>query len=116
MDTTTRKSLLILLGILVLEAVPFGFLLRLSSSAGLARLYAFRADHWAAWTAAGVITLAYVAYACRSLPLVRQRFLDIHWLKLFAIPFAIVTGTMEELWFRRMLMDWCAGNGASVGA
>ena len=28
------------------------------------------------------------------------------------MPFAIVTGTFEELFFRKMLMDWAAGGGA----
>jgi hypothetical protein len=30
------------------------------------------------------------------------------------VPFALVTGTMEELWFRKLLMDWAAGQGASA--
>lgn len=114
MNATLGKSLLILLGILLLEAIPYGFMLRFSTPAGIARLYAFHASIWPAWIAAGIIAPAYIFYACRALPLVGERFFDLHWLKLVAIPFAIVTGTVEELWFRKLLMDWCAHHGAGA--
>lgn len=116
MSDIIRKSLFILLGILVVEAIPFGFTLAYASPAGLARLYAFQPAIWPAWAMAGAVTIAYVLYACRALPLVGQRFFDRHWLKLLAIPFALVTGTMEEIWFRKLVMDWALhhGEGAVV--
>ena len=45
------------------------------------------------------------------MPLIGQRFFEPHPLKLLAIVFALVTGTMEEIWFRHQLMDWVQGAG-----
>jgi hypothetical protein len=106
--------LLILLGILLLETIPFVLTLHFSTPAGMSRLYAFRASLWPGWVAAALVALAYVLYACRALPLIGERFFELHWLKLVAIPFALVTGTMEELWFRKLLMDWCLQHGAGA--
>jgi hypothetical protein len=114
MNAVTRKSLIILLGILILEAIPFTLTLRFSPAAGVARLYAFQPAIWPAWIAAAAVAIVYIAYAVRSLPLIGRRFFDLHPLKLIAIPFALVTGTMEELWFRKGLMDWAAHHGAAA--
>jgi hypothetical protein len=114
MDTAIRKSLFILLGILLVEAVPYGFMLRVASPAGVERLYGWHVAGWLAWTAAAAVTIAYVLYAVRSLPVIGRRFFDLHWLKLIALPFALVTGTMEELWFRKLVMDWAAHHGAGA--
>ncbi len=103
-----RKSAIILLAIMLVEAVPYVLMLFASPAVGIARLYSFHSTIWPAWIAAGAITVAYVAYAASSIPLVATRFFDRHPLKLIAIPFALVTGTMEELWFRKLLMDWAA--------
>lgn len=113
MDGATRKTAIILVGIMAVEAVPLGMMLA-ASLAG--RLWGFGAAPPAAWLAAAGVTAAYVLYAVRGLPLVRARFFDLTWLKLLALPFAIVTGTFEELFFRRMLMDWVAhqGSGGAV--
>ncbi len=114
MNAVMRKSLIIMLAILFLEAVPYMIMLRFSSPAVIARLYTGDVANSPAWIAALAIAAAYVLYAIRSFPLVGARFLELHPIKLLTIPFALVTGTMEELWFRRMLMDWVARHGVSA--
>ncbi len=114
MSRPIRKSFIILMAILIVEAIPFGFVLRGAAPGGLTRLYGFQPAIWPAWLATAAVTLAYILYAVRALPLIGQRFFDLHWLKLLAIPFAIVTGTMEELWFRRLLMEWLAAHGSGA--
>jgi hypothetical protein len=114
MSAVIRKSLFLLLGILILESIPYALTLRYSTGAGVARLYAFQPAIWPAWIAAAAVAASYILYAVRALPLIGRHFLDLHPLKLIAIPFALVTGTMEELWFRRLLMDWAAHHGAAA--
>jgi membrane protease YdiL (CAAX protease family) len=114
MDRTTRKSAAILSAIMAVEAVPFVMTL-LSSPPGVAgRLWGWHPGTAAAWVGAAAVATAYVLYARHSLPLVRQRFFDVDGLKLLVLPFAIVTGTFEELFFRKMLMDWAARAGAGA--
>lgn len=108
-----RKTARILIAILVIEAVPLAFTIARSRPGVLQRLYGFDPHIWPAWLLAAAVAIAYVVYAARQLPLIGARMFDWHWLKLAAIPFAIVTGTFEELFFRKMLMDWAAGDGAS---
>jgi hypothetical protein len=109
-----RKTLLILSLILFAEAIPFTITLAGSRPGVLLRLYGFDAQVWPAWLLAAGIALGYILYTMRAMPLVGARMFSWHWLKLIAIPFAIVTGTFEELWFRKMVMDWAAGDGASA--
>ncbi|MDB5693061.1 MAG: hypothetical protein JWO81_2124 [Alphaproteobacteria bacterium] len=109
-----RKTLLILSLILFAEAIPFTFALIGSRPGVLLRLYGFDSQFWRAWLLAAAIALGYIAYTMRAMPLVAEHMFSWHWLKLLAIPFAIVTGTFEELWFRKMVMDWAAGDGASA--
>jgi hypothetical protein len=113
MNPAVRKSTLILLGILFVEAIPFVILLYYSAPAGVRRLYAFDPSIWAAWLAAAFVMAGYVLYAIKAFPLIGRHFFDVHWLKLVAIPFAIVTGTMEEIWFRRLVMDGALHHGAN---
>ena len=44
--------------------------------------------------------------------MIGQRFFEPHPLKLLAIVFALITGTMEEVWFRHQLMDGIQSVGA----
>jgi len=106
----------IILVILAVELVPFTFTFALSPPGIAAKLYGFDAAHWPAWMAALVITAAYVAYAARAFPLIREKFFTLNSMKLVAIIFAIVTGTVEELYFRKFLMDWAAHHGLAAAA
>jgi hypothetical protein len=110
------RAWIILLVILALELIPFTFTFALSPPGIAGRLYAFDPAHWLAWLAAVIVTLAYVAYAARAFPLIRENFLTLNSMKLVAIIFAIVTGTVEELYFRKFLMDWAAHQGLAAVA
>lgn len=66
-----------------------------------------------AWVLAAVIVVAYVAYTFWAVPFVKEHATSFTGLKLLAIPLALVTGTLEELLFRKFLMDWLDGLGAA---
>ena len=108
-----RKTAGILIAIGVIEAIPLGLTIAGSPPGVLQRLYGFDPHVWPAWLLAAAVTIGYILYAVRRLPLIGERMFDWHWLKLVAVLFAIVTGTFEELFFRKMLMEWAAGGGAS---
>jgi len=109
--STYGRAWIILLSILALELVPFSLTFALSPPGLPGKLYEFDAAHWPAWLAALTITVAYVAYAARAFPLIRENFFRLDSMKVVAIVFAVVTGTVEELYFRKFLMDWAAHEG-----
>lgn len=112
MNPATRKTLWIMLAILVAEGIPFFLTIGWSRPGTVTRLYGLSGGA-AAWGAALFVTVGYVLFSIRSFPLIGQRFVELSWLKLLAIPFALVSGTMEELWFRKLLMDWAESQGAA---
>jgi hypothetical protein len=112
--TAAKRAWIILAVILVLELIPFTFTLALSPSGVARKLYAFDASAWPAWAGALALTVIYVDYAARAFPLIRENFLRLNSMKFAAIPFAIVTGTVEELYFRKFLMDWAAHHGIAA--
>lgn len=57
------------------------------------------------WLFAFVVTALYVGLAAR-LPSVRQNLFRISWLKLLGLAVAISAGILEEVMFRRWLMNW----------
>lgn len=59
-----------------------------------------------AWTLAALVVLTYIAYTFWAVPFVKDHATSLTGLKLFAIPLALVSGTLEELLFRKFLMDW----------
>lgn len=109
--STERRAWIILGSILMLELVPFSFILGRSPRGIADRLYGFDQWHWPAWGGGLAISVAYVAYAARSFPLIRQNLLTVNAIKLAAVLMAIVTGTVEEIYFRKFLMDWAAHRG-----
>ena len=115
MNTQIRKTLIIMVGIMLMEGWPMALILGNATPGQLQRFYSAPVGlFWPAWLAAIVVTLAYVLYSIRGLPLIGERFFDAHPLKLLAIPFALISGTMEELWFRRLGMDWVQGLGGNI--
>ena len=69
-----------------------------------------RLDAPLGWVLAAVVTLLFVALACR-LPSVRQTIFRPTWLKLIALVLAVAAGVLEEVVFRKILMDWLASDG-----
>lgn len=68
----------------------------------------------AAWLLAVAITLAYAAASVASLSFIRTHLFDATALKLLAFPFALITGTFEELFFRKWLMDIAAAHAVAI--
>ncbi len=114
MDPIIRKASVIMLGIGFAEGVPLALMFAYSRPGLLGRLATTPASVWPAWCAAFAVAAAYILYAIRGMPLIGQRFFEPHPLKLLAVVFALITGTMEEVWFRRQLMDWVQGLGAAL--
>lgn len=116
MDRATRKTFAIMLVIMAAEGVPMAITFAKSSHAAVVRLYAFSPAIWPAWLATAAVAIAYSLYSIRAMPLIGARFFEAHWLKLLAVPFALISGTMEELWFRRLAMDAAAAHGLKPAA
>lgn len=64
------------------------------------------ADIPAGWVTAFLVAAGYVVYTFWAVPFVRRTAFELSTLKILAIPLAVVTGTLEELVFRKFLMDW----------
>lgn len=58
------------------------------------------------WISATALTVAYIGYTLWALPVVRRMAVEISWLKLVAVPLAVLSGIIEELFFRQFLMDF----------
>ena len=69
-----------------------------------------------AWALAIAAAVAYSAFTIRNIPLVRQYWRSLSFLKLFVIPIAAAAAIVEEALFRRVIMGWVldAGGGAIV--
>lgn len=69
-----------------------------------------------AWVAALLFAFAYIAYTFWALPFVRERQREVSLFKLIGVAAAFASGIMEEVVFRRWLMDTALGWGVgSVG-
>lgn len=78
----------------------------------------FTEDVWQmpiVWVAAIIIALAYIAYAAWAVPAVRKNLFKMSRLKAIGIWAAIVSGIVEEVVFRHLLMDGLQSAGAGVG-
>ncbi len=62
-------------------------------------------DGWS-WLLSAVIVLLYVTYTVKFVPFVGKNMFVFSWLKAISIISTIVLGIFEELWFRKILMDW----------
>jgi membrane protease YdiL (CAAX protease family) len=119
MDNHRRKVALIMLGTIAIQAWPLGIIA--SQTNGIPYLMrqlgvGARAIEPAAWALGAGVAVAYAALSMRSLPFIRRHALELGGLKLLAVLFALVTGTFEELFFRKMLMDGLAAHGSAVPA
>lgn len=59
-----------------------------------------------AWIVALAIGLGYIAFTAVAEPVVRKNLFRFSWLKAVGICAAVVTGIVEEVVFRQLLMDW----------
>jgi len=58
-----------------------------------------------AWVLGLVVGVGYAAFAVRNIPVVRQHWCAVSWFKLLAIIAAVAAATVEEAFFRRLIMD-----------
>ena len=65
-----------------------------------------------AWILAMVIAIAYILYTMRVIPLVLTKQKEISLFKLLGILSALIGGVVEEVFFRRWLMDMLLSRGA----
>jgi len=65
------------------------------------------------WILASITTIAYVLYTMKAIPFVFAKRKEISLLKLLGIFSALVGGIVEEVFFRRWLMDMLMSRGAS---
>lgn len=114
-DPSTRKAAWILVIIAAVEgawvvmnliAVGPRFFVYLGFASG-------RAGHLAGWIAAVIVTLVYVGYASH-LPSVREHLLRPSGLKLLGLLVAIAAGILEEVMFRRWVMNYLQDRGFAV--
>jgi hypothetical protein len=97
----------VLLGITAVELTPFVF-----AFPGLLHAIAKPTPPWA-HVAALAIAAGYIAFSVRS-PGVRFHLADRSWVRLAAIALSIVAGVVEEVYFRRVLMNALQGVGVGV--
>jgi membrane protease YdiL (CAAX protease family) len=74
----------------------------------------FERGTWAplhAWFTALLFAGAYITYTFRVLPFVREHWREISLFKLIGVPAAFASGIMEEVVFRRWLMDTALSHG-----
>jgi hypothetical protein len=106
-----------MLGVIAVEAWPLIWIaVTPGGAAFLGRLLGVHAPPIPAlgWVLALLVALAYAALSARSLPFIRAHLFDLTPLKLLSVPFALVTGTFEEFFFRRWIMNLLLHHGVSV--
>ncbi|MFB2580955.1 lysostaphin resistance A-like protein [Herbiconiux sp. P15] len=57
------------------------------------------------WVLAIVVAIVYSAYTLWAVPTVRVIAVERSWFRLLAIPLALLSGVLEEMFFRRVVMD-----------
>jgi uncharacterized membrane-anchored protein YitT (DUF2179 family) len=98
---------------LILFMGPFVALLLFGKRSNVLAFYGLRepnADIAMASLAGVALALLYIAY-CSRIPPVRAWLFRAHPLKLLALILAALAATLEELVFRKYVMDWLAGAG-----
>src|SRR5690242_13451515 len=112
--TTERKAAFILAGIAISESVAVTFMAS-ANPRGFLRYCGFapgRSGTVAGWLAAGVVIAVFVSASVR-LPSVRANLWRPSMLKLLAIAVAISASVLEEVVFRKLLMDGLMHRGAN---
>jgi membrane protease YdiL (CAAX protease family) len=64
-----------------------------------------------AWILAAITAVAYVLYTMKAIPLVLANQREISWFKLLGILSAVVGGIVEEVFFRRWIMEMLMSGG-----
>jgi uncharacterized protein len=97
----------ILTAVAVIEAIPIVFSIR-----GLDRALLHSQSLWAVLGAVA-ITAGFVAYSARNAA-IRARIGTFGWITIPAVLVAVIAGIVEEVYFRKVLMDALAAGGVGV--
>lgn len=109
------KSLLAMLALSAFMA-PFVFMLLNRARPDALTVFGFQAPLEGvsvAWVAGLVLAAAYVWF-CTRIPAVRSWLVRPHGLKVLALLLAALAGTLEEIAFRKLLMDWLERSGSDA--
>lgn len=66
------------------------------------------------WILAVVVAITYTVYTLWAVPTVGTIAIEWSRFRLLAIPLALLSGVLEEMFFRRVVMDTLAGNGVPL--
>lgn len=66
------------------------------------------------WILTLIIAIGYIIYTTKAVPFVRDHLFAFSWLKVIGIWAAFVSGILEEILFRQVLMDWVMGLDYSI--
>lgn len=58
------------------------------------------------WIFTLIITIGYILYTIKVIPFVQEHLFTFSWLKVIGLWAAVVSGIVEEVFFRQVLMDW----------
>ena len=113
--TAERKAGWILAAIALIEGsyVTLNFVLNGRRFVRYLGFASGRAGSWPAWLIAAVVTVIFVAASARF-PSVRANLFRPSWLKLLGVAVAISAGILEELVFRKLVMDAVAHRGGNA--
>jgi hypothetical protein len=110
-----KRTWIFMLVALAIYAWPFSFLSRGALGwAGLAHFVGFGAQHPAplrGWILAATVVTLFCAASMRGYPLIRRHVFDWGSIKFVAVLFALLSGLMEEVWFRYGIMNWAQAHG-----
>ena len=99
----------LLLGGMATFTLIFLFMMFIPNPANFIFWIGFNETAWEiplAWVLALAVSVAYIAYTAFGIPTVRQNLFKFNLLKVVGIFAAFTSGLIEEIVFRRMLMDW----------
>ncbi len=102
---TVVRTAVIMLSIMVFEGWGFVAMLGHATPGQIGGLLVFHPRARLGWLVGLLVAGIYVWGSARSLPFISENFFRITPLKALAVPFALLSGVVEELLFRRVVMD-----------
>lgn len=103
MDPIERKALLIMAAIGLAEIAALAAAVAGSSGSTIQRL--ITVGPAVGWLAGIATAILFIVLTMRRLPLIKERALELSYLKLAGLVFGLLAGIAEELWYRKIPMD-----------